>query len=375
MRIKNRYKVEKTEEEILAEKITAQRNLFIKSVGMIALCVGIVGYHYITKAINFRSAKGNDSTAIEESNRNQSPENVDNSSVRIIGTITSDLPKANFYVSNDGSWLIAINDTEAVSYDVLSVKKTELKTSAPGYFPKVCFINKSEAAISGENGIDILSLRTGEKRLSINVAGGIEAFAASDDEILLAGITRHDGTIKIWDTRDGKLLGSAPGNPNSLRPSIIFKGPEKLSIYEISESRSRILDIAIPSMKESATKWQEFGETNIEFADGGRLLAGESLDRDAENPELLIFDGENAAFAGKLSLINSGGRIINNMRAVLINDDGVVSLIRLQDKSEPENGTILMKTKSGSKIASVSESGNSIVLVKNSSEAVVIHVR
>lgn len=260
-------------------------------------------------------------------------------------------------ISNDGEYLVAMNESSVVAYRAGTPEPILFKGMASELFRNASFLPNGEIVVGGEKEAGVWNLGEGIKRLSLKAPGGVETVAASPDGLLIAGVSRDDGRIWVWETQKGDLIKESAGNINSLRPSVTFADPTHLLVYEISESRARIINVDTATMKFNPSQWQPAGSgatTNLTFGVSGKWLEAGSTDREITEPELLVFDAKTGVQAGTIKLGDNGtGAMIDGNRAIAVSANGAVNLIDLTaGKSEK-----VLDLSGRSKLAAVSSNG------------------
>lgn len=292
-----------------------------------------------------------------------------------------------FVVSDDGRRLVTFTDSTVVAYYVGTNESILFKGALQEFFRNGDFLPNGDFVMGGELEAGIWDTTTGTKKMTLK-ADGIEAIAASPDGQTVAGISRSDGRIRIWETQTGTVIKESPADRESLRPSIIFADPGHLLVYEISRSRSRVISVEIATMKFAPGEWQNSGaDTNLKFSVRGKWLTGGSIEREIDDPEnfiieentvtgiknseLRVFDGKTAVQSGSVKLFLKGsGEMVDERRAIITSGEGDVGMVDLEAKQL----TSVLKLNGRTRIVAVSKNGRSAVIKIGEREAVVFPV-
>lgn len=275
-----------------------------------------------------------------------------------------------FLVSDDGRWLVSLNESDVIAYKTGADFVVSLKNVPADLFRFGQFLPNGEIALGGESGVGIWNLESGNRRLSLNAPGGVETLGVSPNGQLIAGISREDGRIRLWEVQSGTVLKESAPNQNSLRPTLEFESDEKLLVYEITEGSGRILRVSVPGLAIEMGELMPFADTNLRYAVGGRWLEAGSSSREIEEPQLLVFDGRTAQEVGRIGLGAFGtGGMVDETHAVTVSDDGEINLVDLSI----ESGQVisLAKLDRKSRLGAISANGKTVVVKIGEREVVV----
>lgn len=235
-----------------------------------------------------------------------------------------------FVISDDGRKVIAFSENSVVCYDIGASTSILLKDTTPELFRSGDFLPDGSFVMGGETGVGVWNTADGSKKFSMKAPGGVETVAASPDGQLVAGVSRNDGRIWLWETQKGNLFREGTGNLQSLRSSLFFESSSRLLIFEVSNNRSRILTLEIPSMKFIPSNWFDSTELNLKFAVNGIWLESGNTNRDITESELVVYEGLTGAEAGSIRLgPNGSGAMVDEHQLLAVSDEGIVSLIDL----------------------------------------------
>lgn len=368
-----------------SEKRSEQLSLF-RTLALIAVIVIIVIFGVLK---NFWKNSGKSEIENTESS-SQTVSNQPQGSSQL-GENKSVLLKSNtekFVVSDDGRSVVTFSDSSVIAYQVGSEESILFKGAPQEFFRNGDFLPNGDFAMGGELEAGIWDTKTGSKKMTLKASGGIETIAASPDGQIVAGISRGDGRIWIWETQTGALLKESQAEKNSLRPSIIFRDPGHLVVYEISQSRSRVIDVEIATMKFTPGEWQNSGaDTNLKFSVRGKWLTGGSIEKEIDDPEnyvvegntitgikeseLRVFDGKTVVQSGSIKVgLKGSGEMIDERRAIITSGSGDIGLVDLEAKQI----TNVLKLNGRTRLVAVSKNGRSAVIKVGDREAVVYNV-
>lgn len=293
-----------------------------------------------------------------------------------------------FVVSDDGRKLVTFAEFSSVVYFVGTEESILLKGAPQQFFRNGDFLPNGDFVMGGELEAGIWDTMTGTKKMTLKAEGGIEAVAASPDGLTIAGVSRADGRIWIWETQTGAVIKESKADGSSLRPSIIFENPGHLLVYEISRSRARVVDVEIATMKFTPGEWQNSGaDTNLKFSVRGKWLTGGSIEREFDDPEnfvvegntvtgikeseLRVFESKTVTQSGLIKLgLNGSGEMVDERRAITTSGEGDVGMVDLEAKQI----TNVMKLNGRTRIVAVSKNGRAAVIKIGEREAVVFPV-
>lgn len=378
-----------TPSDIKKEKDDEKRNEQLKLFRTIALIavIGIIATFGTVRSF-WRNSGKSDKTVTTTTSRTETTQPGNANPLGENQTVRLKSGAEKFVVSDDGRRIVTFADSSVIAYHVGTEESILFKGAPPEFFRQGDFLPNGDFAMGGEQEAGIWDTTTGAKKMTLKAEGGIEAIAASPDGQTVAGVSRLDGRIWIWETQTGTLIKESPADKSSLRPSIIFADPGHLLIYEISRSRARVINVEVATMKFTPGEWQISGaDTNLKFSVRGKWLTGGSVERELDDPEnfvvegntitgiknseLRVFDGKTAVQSGSVKLFLKGsGEMVDERRAIITSGEGDVSMVDLEAKQLSN----VLKLNGRTRIVAVSENGRAAVIKVGDREAVVFPV-
>ena len=350
----NNAKTGETDQSALSLQERDAKARFYLILGLIVVLGGIVLIHNV---LNVLGGKSLGSGASE-------PEAMQSASINESARQGTKLVKikekqpAIYLLQNGGTKLVVIGDAQASVYDVAAASSVALENVPADAFVSAAFIaGRDEIVIGGESGLGIWDLKSGKNRLKLNAAGGVETIAVSADGLMIAGISRVDEKLLLWETEKGKLLKQGIANRNSYRPTLAFKNSKTVLIYEISESRSHVLSVEVPSLKTNSGEWKESSEDSLRFWEQTELLQGGDTSRQNTSNEWLVYQSTPLREVRRFEdSANESTRLLTTETIVSADSSGVLKIRLL---AGPENSVIASDNlKQPLKIAAVSGDGN-----------------
>lgn len=369
------------EDEKRNDQLSLFRTIALIAVIVVVVIFGSVRSFWRTSNVSEKSETKTSSQS-ESTQTNSASPLAENQSVRL----KSGAEK--FVVSDEGRKIVTFADSSVVVYFVGTEESILLKGAPQEFFRNGDFLPNGDFVMGGEIEAGIWDTATGTKKMTLKAQGGIEAIAASPDGLTIAGVSRADGRIWIWETQTGAVIKESKPDASSLRPSIIFENPGHLLVYEISRSRARVIDVEIATMKFSPGEWQASGaDTNLKFSVRGKWLTGGSIEREIDDPEnfviegntivgikeseLRVFDGKTIIQSGLIKVgLKGSGEMVDERRAITTSGDGDVGMVDLEAKQI----TNVMKLNGRTRIVAVSKNGRTAVIKIGDREAVVFRV-